>query len=78
MQQGLSSDEIKRLVTLFTMVDKCEFSGIVNPGERVIVKAEKIYLRRGNLKTRVSIERENGELVCYGVLTGRGVDFNEK
>ena len=78
MGQGISFDHIKRLVTLFTMVDDVEFSGIVNPGERVIIKGEKIYLRRGNLKTKVSIERENGELVCYGVLTGRGVDFDEK
>lgn len=76
--QGISSDQIKRLVTLFAMVDDCEFNGIVSPGERVIVKGEKIYLRRGNLKTKVSMERENGESVCYGVLTGRGVDFNEK
>jgi len=78
MQEGLSSDQIKRLVTLFTMVDECEFNDIVNPGERVIVKAEKIYLRRGILKTRVRIERENGEFVCCGVLTGKGVKFNEK
>jgi 3-hydroxyacyl-[acyl-carrier-protein] dehydratase len=78
MRQGISSDHIKRLVTLFTMVDDVEFNGIVSPGERVIIKGEKIYLRRGNLKTKVSIERDNGEFVCYGVLTGRGVDFDEK
>ena len=78
MRQGMSFDQIKRLVTLFAMVDDCEFNGIVSPGERVIVKGEKIYLRRGNLKTKVSMERQNGESVCYGILTGRGVDINEK
>jgi len=78
MQQGLSSGQIKQLVTLFAMVDDCEFSGIVNPGEKVIIKGEKAYLRRGNLKTKVSIKRENGDIVCYGVLTGRGVELNEK
>ncbi|MBW2648306.1 MAG: beta-hydroxyacyl-ACP dehydratase [Deltaproteobacteria bacterium] len=78
IRQGMSFDQIKRLVTLFAMVDDCEFNGIVSPGERVIVKGEKIYLRRGNLKTKVSMERENGEAVCYGILTGRGVDINEK
>ena len=78
MRQGMSFEQIKQLVTLFTMVDDCEFSGIVSPGERVIIKGEKIYLRRGNLKTKVSIERENGEFICYGILTGRGVDFDEK
>ena len=78
MWQGNSSDQIKKMVTLFTMVDECEFNGIASPGERVIITGEKIYLRRGNLKTKVSMERENGESVCHAVLTGRGVDFNEK
>jgi len=76
-QQGLSFDQIKQLVTLFAMVDDCEFNGIVNPGEKVIIKGEKVYLRRGNLKTKVSIERENGDIVCSGVLTGKGVELNE-
>ena len=78
IRQGMSFDQIKQMVTLFAMVDDCEFNGIVSPGERVIVKGEKIYLRRGNLKTKVSMKRENGESVCYGILTGRGVDINEK
>ncbi len=76
-QEGLSFEQIKRLVTLFAMVDDCEFNGIVNPGEKVIIKGEKVYLRRGNLKTRVSIERENGDMICFGVLTGKGVKRNE-
>jgi len=78
IRQGLSSGQIKQLVTLFAMVDDCEFNGVVNPGERVIIKGEKVYLRRGNLKTKVGIERENGDTVCYGVLTGKGVEFNDK
>ncbi len=78
MKQGLSNEQIKQLVTLFAMVDDCEFNGIVSPGERVIIKGEKVYLRRGNLKTKTIMERENGETVCYGVLTGRGVELNEK
>jgi 3-hydroxyacyl-[acyl-carrier-protein] dehydratase len=77
MKQNVSYDQIQQLVTLFTMVDEVEFNGIVNPGEKVIVRGEKIYFRRGNLKTKVSIERENGDMVCYGVLTGRGVNLHE-
>lgn len=75
MQQGMSVDQIDKLVTLFAMVDDCEFDGIVNPGENVLIKGEKIYFRRGNLRAKVSIERENGESICSGVLTGRGVDI---
>jgi 3-hydroxyacyl-[acyl-carrier-protein] dehydratase len=44
------------------------------PGERVIVKGEKIYMRKGALKVSVSMERENGELVCTGKLAGMGVE----
>jgi 3-hydroxyacyl-[acyl-carrier-protein] dehydratase len=78
IRQGMPSDQIRQLVTLFAMIDDCEFNGIVSPGETVIIKGEKIYLRRGNLKTKVSMERKNGEMVCCGVLTGRGVDIHEK
>ncbi|HPQ42705.1 MAG TPA: 3-hydroxyacyl-ACP dehydratase FabZ family protein [Syntrophales bacterium] len=77
MEQGVSIEQIKNLLTLFTMIDNCEFRGIVSPGQRVIITGEKIYLRRGNLKTKVSMERENGESVCHAELTGRGVNFDE-
>ncbi|MBN2396869.1 MAG: beta-hydroxyacyl-ACP dehydratase, partial [Deltaproteobacteria bacterium] len=59
------------------MADDCEFHAVVNPGERVIIRGEKMYLRRGNLRTKVMMERENGEVVCSGTLTGRGVDTHE-
>jgi len=78
IRQGMQSDQIRQLTTLFAMVDDCEFSGIVRPGETVVIRGEKIYLRRGNLKTKVSMERENTEMVCRGVLTGRGVAIDEK
>jgi 3-hydroxyacyl-[acyl-carrier-protein] dehydratase len=77
MRQGMPADRIRQMVTLFAMVDDCEFSAIVRPGERVIIRGKKIYLRRGNLKTKVSMERENGDFVCCGTLTGRGVDSHE-
>ncbi len=78
IRKGMPADQIKQLVTLFAMVDNCEFTGIVSPGETIVIKGEKIYLRRGNLKTKVSMERKNGEMVCCAVLTGRGVDKHEK
>ncbi|HOG15877.1 MAG: 3-hydroxyacyl-(acyl-carrier-protein) dehydratase FabZ [Syntrophaceae bacterium PtaU1.Bin231] len=60
-------------LTLFTTADEVEFSGIVRPGERVIVRGEKVYFRRGALKCRVRMERENGEPVCTGTLAGMRV-----
>ena len=78
MLQGQKSlQETKEMITLFTLADQVEFSGIVLPGERVVVRGEKLYFRRGSLKTRVSMERENGELVCCGILAGTGVMLDE-
>jgi 3-hydroxyacyl-[acyl-carrier-protein] dehydratase len=56
------------------MADNVEFKGIVSPGERVIVKGEKIYMRNGALKVDISMERENGEVVCLAQLAGMGVE----
>jgi 3-hydroxyacyl-[acyl-carrier-protein] dehydratase len=73
-----SAEGAKKLTTLFTILEEVEFRGIVKPGERVIVRGDKVYFRKGSLKTRISMTRENGELVCTGVLAGMGVDLNEK
>ena len=69
--------DAKKMISLFTLAEEVEFDGIVRPGERVIIKGEKIYFRRGSLKTKTKIERENGDLVCFGVLAGTGVMLNE-
>ncbi len=72
-----SLEETLKMITLFTLAEQVEFMGIVLPGERVIVRGEKIYFRRGSLKTKVTMERENGDLVCSGILAGTGVTINE-
>lgn len=73
LRQGLTVAELKQMTTLFSFADEIEFTGIVYPGEQVIIAGEIIYLRKGNLKTRTRIMRKNGETVCSGVLTGTGV-----
>ncbi len=70
MRQGTPRDEIKKMITLFAYADQVEFNGLVLPGEKVIARGEKIYLRRGTLKSRASLERENGEIVCTGIMAG--------
>lgn len=77
VQSKKSLADTRKMVTLFTLADAVEFSGIVLPGERVIVKGEKIYFRRDSLKTKVTMERENGEVVCFGILAGAGVTLDE-
>jgi 3-hydroxyacyl-[acyl-carrier-protein] dehydratase len=73
-QKNVRPGQMKGPLSLFSLADGIEFKGIVKPGERVIVKGKKIYMRRGALKVDVSMERENGEIVCVGKLAGMGVD----
>jgi len=73
VQQEVSVEEIKRLTTLFTLAEAVEFTGIVRPGETVITRGEKVYFRKDSLKVRVIMQRENGDVVCSGVLAGTGV-----
>ena len=44
---------------------------------RMPTRQEARAIKRGTLKTKVTMERENGELVCCGVLAGTGVMLNE-
>jgi len=73
-QRHVRPSQMKEPLSLFSLADGVEFKGIVKPGERVIVKGRKIYMRRGALKVDISMERENGEVVCVGKLAGMGVD----
>jgi 3-hydroxyacyl-[acyl-carrier-protein] dehydratase len=73
-QKNVRPGQLKGPLSLFSLADNIEFKGIVSPGERVIVKGKKIYMRKGALKVDISMERENGEVVCVGQLAGMGVD----
>jgi len=60
------------LVTLFTDVN-VEFSGLVRPGERVLIRGRKLFFRRRKLRSEAEMHREDGTLVCSGTLSGMGV-----
>jgi 3-hydroxyacyl-[acyl-carrier-protein] dehydratase len=70
---GASVTEVKKLTTLLTYTEEAEFLGIVVPGERIIFRGRKVYFRQGSLKAAVTAEREDGEVVCRGILAGKGV-----
>jgi 3-hydroxyacyl-[acyl-carrier-protein] dehydratase len=73
-QRSVRPGEMKGPLSLFSLAEDIEFKGIVRPGERVIVRGKKIYMRKGALKVDVRMERENGEVVCSGKLAGMGVE----
>ena len=60
-------------ITLFTLAENVEFTGVVGPGDRVTITGKKVYFRGNQLKVAVSMARPNGEEVCSGTLAGKGV-----
>jgi len=73
-QKNMRPSQMNVPLSLFSLADNVEFKGIVAPSERVIIKGEKVYFRKNTIKANVSMERENGEVVCVGKLAGMGVD----
>lgn len=69
---GITAAQTKGLTTLFTVVESVEFLKIVQPGENVIVHGEKIYFRKGTLKSKIRMETESGDMICHGILAGAG------
>lgn len=72
-QKNMRPSQLDMPLSLFSLADAIEFKRIVAPGERVIVKAKKVYFRKNTIKADVSMERENGEIICSGKLSGMGV-----
>lgn len=68
----LPAEEVRKTVTLFTEAN-VEFERIVNPGETVRVRAEKIFWRRRKLKSNVELVLADGTLVAKGTVAGMGV-----
>ena len=67
-----SPEEARKLVTLFTDVN-VEFSGVVRPGQRVLIRGRKLFFRRRKLRSESEMCLEDGTLVCSGTLSGMGV-----
>lgn len=72
MEEGKSGNA-SGVTTLFSMVENVEFLQPVYPGEKVIVRGEKVYFRRSSLKVNTAMEKEDGTAVCRGTLMGVGV-----
>ena len=73
--KSMSLEEIQKTLTVFTDAE-VEFTGMVRPGDKVIIKAQKLFFRRLKLKAQAEIRLENGEVVCSGTIAGIGVKSN--
>jgi 3-hydroxyacyl-[acyl-carrier-protein] dehydratase len=67
-----SEADTTKMMTLFTDTD-VEFSGIVNPGDRVTITAEKVFYRRRKLRSKAEMKLDDGTIVCSGTVSGMGV-----
>lgn len=72
-QKKTRPGQLNMPLSLFSVADGVEFKKIVSPGERVIIKGKKIYFRNNIIRASVSMERENGGIICFGELSGVGV-----
>ncbi|MDA8126516.1 MAG: beta-hydroxyacyl-ACP dehydratase [Deltaproteobacteria bacterium] len=64
---------LENAVTLFSLADQVEFTGVVRPGEQVVISGKKVYFRGSQLKVACSMARPNGEVVCTGTLAGKAI-----
>lgn len=55
---------------VFMTSSNIDFRETVLPGEKVIVKAKKIFFRLNKLKCEVSMHHEEKGLICKGTISG--------
>jgi len=67
-----SEADTTKMMTLFTDTN-VEFSGIVKPGDRVTIEAQKVFFRRRKLRSRAEMKLDDGTIVCSGTVSGMGV-----
>jgi 3-hydroxyacyl-[acyl-carrier-protein] dehydratase len=67
-----SIEQARDFVTVFTDAN-VEFSGIVKPGARVLIRGRKVFFRRRKLRAATEMHLEDGRLVCSGTLSGMGI-----
>ena len=67
-----SEADIAKVTTLFTDMN-VEFAGIVKPGDRVTITAEKVFFRRRKLRSSAEMKLADGTIVCSGIVSGMGI-----
>ena len=65
-------DEVSRTLALFADAE-VEFSGVVRPGDRVTVRAKKLFYRRGKIRSEAEMTLDDGTVVCSATIAGMGV-----
>ncbi len=75
VEREMAPEQLRKITTLFSFMESVEFIEPVLPGEKVIVRGEKMYFRRSNLKVQATMQKGDGRVVCQGILAGTGIKF---
>jgi len=64
--------EVRKRIALFSDAE-VDFTGVVRPGEQVRIDAQKVFYRRGKLRSEARMRRDDGTVVCSATISGMGV-----
>jgi 3-hydroxyacyl-[acyl-carrier-protein] dehydratase len=70
--RGQGMDAVHNSLALFTDAN-VEFSGLVSPGDRVTIRAKKVFFRRGKIRSEAEMTLDDGTVVISGIISGMGV-----
>jgi len=70
LEQG--REAVLNALALFTDAN-IEFTGLVRPGDRVTIRADKVFFRRGKIRSEAEMTLDDGTVVCSGIISGMGV-----
>ena len=70
LEAGLGAVESRLALFADATVD---FSGIVKPGERVVVSATRTFWRRGKLRSEAEMHLDDGTAVCHASISGMAI-----
>lgn len=62
-------EQMKTIKTLFSS-NESHYYRMVLPREKVIVRSTKVFFRLKNLKCKVRMETESGDLICEATMVG--------
>lgn len=65
-------EEVRKRVALFSDA-QVDFTGMVRPGDAVRIDANKVFYRRGKLRSEAEMRLEDGTVVCSATISGMGV-----
>jgi 3-hydroxyacyl-[acyl-carrier-protein] dehydratase len=69
---GKGRTAVKETLPLFADAE-VDFAGVVRPGDEVTIRANKLFYRRGKLRSDAEMTLADGTMVCHATISGMGV-----